>query len=87
MTITHPFHPLHGRVYRLESTRRGWGEDQVYFYAEDGRLQRLPASWTDAVERDPFVVVAEGRAHFRLDDLLRLAELVASAEENPGGGL
>ncbi len=36
----------------------------------------MPASWTDAVAEDPFVVVAAGRAPFRAADLLKLADLV-----------
>jgi hypothetical protein len=55
--------------------RKTWGEDRVFF-EEGGRLRALPADWTDAVERPVFVVLAAGRAHFRPDDLLRLAELV-----------
>ena len=49
----------------------------MFFYDEQGALKALPASWTDAGQRDPFVSLAGGRAHFRLADLLDLAVLVA----------
>jgi len=44
-------------------------------------VRALPASWTDVVARPPFIVMAEGRAHFRTDDLLRLADLIAARQE------
>jgi hypothetical protein len=36
----------------------------------------FPASWTDAGEADPFVVLSAGRAVARFKDLLRLSELI-----------
>ena len=49
----------------------------MFFYDEHGGLKALPASWTDAAEPDPFVAVANGRAHFRPADLVQLATLIA----------
>jgi hypothetical protein len=40
------------------------------------RVRSLPAGWTDVEGMDPFVVVSAGRAHFRVEDLLALADLV-----------
>jgi hypothetical protein len=37
----------------------------------------MPATWTDVVGPDPFLVVSAGRSNFRVDDLLALAGLVA----------
>ncbi len=48
----------------------------MFFYDEQGALKALPASWTDAGEPDPFVILANGRAYFRPADLLALATLV-----------
>jgi hypothetical protein len=48
----------------------------VYFYDRQGQLKLIPASWTDARKADPFVELAAGRARFRLQDLLALAELI-----------
>jgi hypothetical protein len=67
---------LHGQEYQLLDHRRCWGEDRVYFRDSVSELHRLPASWTSVVEADPLVVVAAGRAAFRLPDLLRLVELL-----------
>jgi hypothetical protein len=75
--VTHPFHPLLGKTFELQTLRKTWGEDRVFFY-ENGHLRALPAGWTDAVEPLVFVSLAAGRAYFRPDDLLRLAELVDS---------
>jgi len=54
-----------------------WGEHRVFF-REPGqtRMRSLPATWTDVVAVDPFVVVSAGRSYFRPEDLLRLALLL-----------
>lgn len=77
MRVTHPFHPLLGRKFELIAYRQTWGEYRVFFYDARGRWVGLPAGWTDAVEPDPVVVQAAGRSHFRAEDLLRLADVLA----------
>jgi Family of unknown function (DUF5372) len=42
----------------------------------DGRTRSLPVGWTNIAPEDPFVMVAAGRAPFRLEDLLALTALV-----------
>lgn len=92
--ITHPFHPLRDRDFRLVESRWAWGEARVFFEDDEGRVRRLPLCWTSLCAPDPFVVVAAGRSPFRFDDLVRLAALVAElvaegdgpgAEEGPDG--
>lgn len=78
--MTHPFHPLHGHQFKLLEYRNAWGEDRVYFYDDTGKLRRLPATWTDVVGEDFFTIVAGGRSALRVDDLLRLVELVRRLE-------
>lgn len=73
--ITHPYHPLYGREYKLITYCHGWGSHRVYFH-DAGRLRKIPACWTDVVADDPFVVVAAGRSAFRVADLLTLADLI-----------
>lgn len=77
MRVTHRFHPLFGQDLEFVKRRRNYGDDLVYVYDADGELLPLPAQWTDAVPVDPFVEIAAGRAPFRAQDLLELAELVA----------
>jgi Family of unknown function (DUF5372) len=36
----------------------------------------LPVRWTNLAAPDPFVIAAAGRAYLRLEDLVRLAELI-----------
>jgi hypothetical protein len=60
----------------LVTSRKAWGEDRVYFHDDRGRLRHLPTGWTSAGSADPFQAVAAGRCHFRVEDLLRLADLV-----------
>jgi hypothetical protein len=65
--------------------RKNWGEDRVYFHDAEGQLQSILASCTDAGGRDPYVEIAGGRAFFRYEDLLRLADLVVGQRgENKG---
>jgi hypothetical protein len=42
----------------------------------------IQASWTNAKPEDVFVAVAAGRCRFRVDDLLRLADLVQQLRES-----
>ena len=84
--MTHPFHPLHGRELPLVTYTNAWGEDRVYFNDDEGSMVALPASWTDVVGPDPTVVVSKGRAYFRLQDLIRLIELVEGLKAAGGEG-
>ena len=76
--ITHPFHPLVGQEYALVDHRQTWGEDRVYTLDTEGRLKSFPTAWTSAGAVDPVVAMGAGRAHFRVEDLLELARLMAS---------
>jgi hypothetical protein len=84
--VTHPFHPLHGREFEVLECRSSWGENRVCFYDDTGQLRRIPAVWTDLVGEDPFVVIAAGRSSFRVEDLVRLAQLVERLAREQGAG-
>jgi hypothetical protein len=60
----------------LVAHSREWGEDRVYYRDQDGRMRFLPARWTSMAAPDPFLLTAAGRAYFRLEDLIRLADRV-----------
>ncbi len=47
-------------------------------------LASFPASWTDVGDPDPFVELSQGRAATRVEDLLRLVQLV---EDLQAGGV
>jgi hypothetical protein len=68
---------LFGCELEFVKRRRNYGDDLVYVCGIDGGLLALPARWTDAVPADPFVETAAGRAPFRTEDLLELADRVA----------
>jgi hypothetical protein len=51
----------------------------VYYLTEQGHTAYLPASWTDAGPKDPFVEQAQGRAIARVADLLELTKLSRGA--------
>ena len=75
--VTHVFHPLYGRELRLIDQYLAWGEDRVCFLDDKGGLRYLPTAWTSLAPPDPFVGTSAGRSHFRVEDLLRLATLIA----------
>ena len=75
--VTHAFHPLYGRELRLIDQYLAWGEDRVCFCDDGGELRYLPTAWTSLAPPDPFVRTSAGRSHFRVEDLLRLATLIA----------
>jgi Family of unknown function (DUF5372) len=65
-----------GREFVFVAARQTWGEDRVFFLAEDGTQKSLPRAWTDMADPDPFVVLGEGRCPFRVGDLLELGVLL-----------
>jgi len=56
--------------------RRSRYGDRVFFHADTHVLISVPIGWTSLAEPDPFVIIADGTAHFRLDDLHRLADII-----------
>jgi hypothetical protein len=76
--VTHPFHPLNGKVFALVKCHRNWGEERVYYQDEAGEPRTLPLAWTSLAQIDPFVSISAGRSVFRVSDLLELARLMKS---------
>jgi hypothetical protein len=74
--VTHPYHPLSGREFRLLRRGRSWGDHRVWFHNDAGQLISLPETWTSLGPTDPFVTLARGRACGRVADLLTLAQMV-----------
>lgn len=74
--IIHPFHPYRNIEFEIDNVRRLPGESRVFFLNTKGRKSSVPLDWTDIGPKDPFVVVAAGRALFRVEDLLGLARLI-----------
>ena len=48
----------------------------VVVLCEDGTVTRLPCSWTDAQDPDRYSIISECGSRFRVDDLLKLIEVV-----------
>jgi hypothetical protein len=67
------------------AVRHTWGEDRVFFFADDGTQKSLPRAWTDAADADVFVALAAGRCPFRVADLLLLAEIISGLREPRSG--
>ncbi|HVB23397.1 MAG TPA: DUF5372 family protein [Ktedonobacteraceae bacterium] len=80
-TVTHPFHPLYNQQFEILNYRHNWGEYRVTFYETPDRVRTLPAAWTSLVSPDPSVVLAAGRAAFRVTDLLALTQRIQRIEQ------
>ncbi len=74
--MTHPFHPWKGQELPLIHRGPAWGREMVVVLCEDGTVTRLPCSWTDAPDPDPYSIISECGSRFRVDDLLKLIEVV-----------
>jgi hypothetical protein len=79
--ITHPFHPLTGQSFELVSRGQHWGEERVIYRAADGRLPSIAVALTDLAPPDAFCRIADGRAAFRMIDLLALRTLLNQIEK------
>ena len=80
-TVTHPFHPLYGQQFEILTYRHNWGKYRVTFYQTPEHVRVLPAAWTSLAPPDPSVILAAGRAAFRVADLLELSHLIGRIEE------
>lgn len=74
--VTHPYHPLCGQTFELAAQNKEYGEDRVFYRDGAGRMRYMPRRWTSLAAPDPCVIAAAGRAYFRLEDLIRVAELI-----------
>ncbi len=83
--MTHPFHPLHGQVLEVVDRRRFETDDErLYLEVASGQVEWVPVAWTSLGPPDPWIDLAAGRSLFRVEDLLRLADLITSVgEEGP----
>ncbi|MDE2833896.1 MAG: DUF5372 family protein [Bacteroidota bacterium] len=69
VTVTHPFHPQGGQVFRVAPDQWFRGVPMLRCYADAGTQFGLPVAWTNQREIDDFERVSAGRAPFRPDDL------------------
>ncbi|MBU1947575.1 MAG: Y4bD/Y4pK family protein [Candidatus Eisenbacteria bacterium] len=77
MCVTHPFHPLSGQRFVCVGERYNRYGTRLLLDVDDDIVCSVPRQWTDRVAPDPEVVFGEGRALFRVGDLLKLTQLVA----------
>jgi len=72
---------LYGQQFEILTYRHNWGEYRVTFYQTPEQVRALPAAWTSLAPSDPSVILAAGRATFRVADLLQLSQLIGRIEE------
>ena len=69
VTVTHPFHPQRGQVFRIAPDQWFRGMPLLRCYADAGTQFGLPVAWTNRRAIADFERVSAGRAPFRPDDL------------------
>ncbi|MFJ1260861.1 DUF5372 family protein, partial [Cupriavidus sp. CuC1] len=74
--ITHPFHPFSGRQLVCVGERYNRSGKRLLLRVDDRTVCSVPPEWTDIAAPDPEVVMGQGRALFRVADLMTLADLV-----------
>lgn len=53
----------------------------MFFNDDSGHMVSLPVGWTSIADDDPFLVMAAGRAYFRVEDLCRLVDLIRGLKD------
>jgi uncharacterized protein DUF5372 len=82
--VTHPFHPLFARSLPCVGRRYNRHGERVLLQTDDAVVWSVPPQWTDLASPDPEVVMSNGRALFRVADLIELADLVKSLSSKSG---
>jgi hypothetical protein len=61
----------------LLSQRFAWGEERVFFPdPQTYQIRSLPLAWTSLALPDPFLVVAQGKAVLRFEDVQHLVQML-----------
>ena len=76
MRVTHPFHPLGGQEFCCVGERYNRYGRRLLLRLDEAVVCSVPPQWTDLATPDPEIVLGEGRALFRVADLVELARLV-----------
>ncbi len=79
--VTHPFHPLSGQELACVGERYNRYGRRLLLRLDEVAVCSVPPQWTDLVTPDPEIVLGEGRALFRVADLLELVRLVNQLHE------
>jgi hypothetical protein len=74
--VTHPFHPLYGQELACVGERYNRYGRRLLLRVDEVAVCSVLPQWTDLAAPDPEIVLGEGRALFRVADLLELARLV-----------
>lgn len=82
--ITHPFHPLRGRDFTLESVVGQRGEERIILSDPNGYPIGIPIRYTDIIPPDPYVIIGHSRSLFRVPDLVELIQLVKALKKTRG---
>ena len=74
--MTHPFHPFADRQLVCVGERHNRSGKRLLLRVDDTTICSVPPQWTDIVAPDLEVLIGQGRALFRVADLVELARLV-----------
>ena len=85
MRVVHPFHPLSGRQFVCVGERLNRYGRRLLLRVDEETVCSVPQQWTDLVAMDPEIAIGGGRALFRAEDLIELAQLVARLKRSKPG--
>jgi len=74
--VTHPFHPLSGKLLACVGERFNRYGRRLLLRVDDETVYSVPPQWTDLASPDPEIVMVRCRGLFRVADLLELARLI-----------
>ena len=75
---------MSGGEFELINYRNCWQRGYVDFLDRHGTTSSVALEWTDAAGIDPFVELSGGRSHFRVEELLRLVDLLSDLSVSDG---
>ncbi len=82
-TITHPFHPLQSKRFKILSTKRQGKHDIFSLNAEGIGIIAVLRDWTDRADPSPYVDLLEQPPILSVEHLLALSELLSDLDKFP----
>ena len=79
--ITHPFHPLKGKEFKIVDIKEYWGKKYVIFSLNGRNGKSIPIEWTNLAPQDLFIKISKGQSLFKASDLLELYHILQTLKE------
>ncbi|MDP4156770.1 MAG: DUF5372 family protein, partial [Bacillota bacterium] len=81
VTITHPFHPLQGKQFKILSTKKQGKQDIFSLTAEGIGIVAVLRDWTDKADPSPYVDLLEQPPILSAEHLITLSKFLSELDE------